>query len=208
MTESLPPPGDPPSGEPSRTKRVVHTEHKQPLLRNGIICAAVGLAALIGGAVMFSALQAAQVLSPIADADVGDSLTFNADGDSYALVLKRGELSDENIVDRLVRDTTCTVTASDGSSRRVEGARQATSSQTDFGASIGTFTVPDGPTQVTCVGEGSRLAFDRYAVAYERKKAVYASYGIMALGLVLGLLGGWLIKRAWNGISVIERVPV
>jgi hypothetical protein len=30
----------------------------------------------------------------------------------------------------------------------------------------------------------------------------------MALGLVLGLLGGWLIKRAWNGISVIERVPV
>jgi len=52
----------PEGGEP-RTRRVERSEHRQPLLRNGIICAVVGLAAVIGGAVMFSALQAAQVLS-------------------------------------------------------------------------------------------------------------------------------------------------
>lgn len=194
-------------GEP-RTRRVVRSEHKQPLLRNGIICAAVGLAVLIGGAVLFAALQAAQVLSPIADADVGDTLMFDGVDGSYAIVLKRGEISDENVVDRLVRDTTCTVTASDGTTRTVEGSRQATASQTDFGASIGTFTAPDGPTRVTCVGQGSRLLFDRYAVAPERKGAVYVSYGVIGLGVILGLVGAWLITRAWNASTIIERVPI
>ena len=205
MTDFLPPPVA--GGEPPRTRRVVRTEHKQPLLRNGIICAALGLAAVIGGAVMFSALQAAQVLSPIADADVGDTLTFDGSDGSYAIVLKRGEISDENVVERLVGDTTCTVVASDGTTRTLDGSRQGTASQTDFGASVGTFTAPDGPTQVTCIGYGSRLLFDRYAVAPERKRALYVSYGILAFGLVAGLLGGVLIKRAWNGTSVIERVP-
>lgn len=190
------------------TRRVVRTKHRQPLLRNGIICAAVGLALLIGGAAMFSLLQAVQVLAPIADADVGDSVTFEAGDESYALVLKRGEISDEAIVNDLVRQTTCTVVASDGSTRTIEGSRQATSSQTDFGASIGTFTVPKGQTQVTCVGTGARLLFDRYAVAPERKAAVYVSYGLIALGLIVGLIGVPLIKRAWNGESTIERVPV
>ena len=110
----------PEGGEP-RTRRVERSEHRQPLLRNGIICAVVGLAAVIGGAVMFSALQAAQVLSPIADADVGDTLTFDGDDGNYAVVLKRGEISDENVVERLVRDTTCTVIASDGTTRRSKG---------------------------------------------------------------------------------------
>ncbi len=205
MTDFLPPPVA--GGEPPRTRRVVRTEHKQPLLRNGIICAALGLAAVIGGAVMFSALQAAQVLSPIADADVGDTLTFDGDDGSYAIVLKRGEISDENVVESLVRDTTCTVVASDGTTRTIKGSRQGTASQTDFGASIGTFTAPDGPTQVTCIGTGSRLLFDRYAVAPERKGALYVSYGILGFGLIVGLLGGSLIKRAWNGTSVVERVP-
>lgn len=214
MTHSFPGPlpGGEPEGvtgaEPPRTRRVVRTEHKQPLMKIGIMCAVLGLGALIGGAVMFSALQAAQVLSPIADADVGDTLTFDGDDGNYAIVLKRGELSDENIVDRLVRDTTCTVVASDGTTRTIEGSRQASASQTDFGASIGTFTAPDGPTQVTCVGTGSRLAFDRYAVAPERKAALYVSYGVIGLGIVVGLVGMSLIKRAWNGTSIIERVPV
>lgn len=206
MTDAFPEPAV--GGEPPRTRRVVRAEHKQPLLRNGIVCAAAGLAALIGGSLMFSALQAAQVLAPIADADVGDTLTFDGDDSNYAIVLKRGEISDENVVERLVRDTTCTVVASDGSTRTIEGSRQASASQTDFGASIGTFTAPDGPTQVTCTGEGSRLAFDRFAVAPERKAALYVAYGIIALGLILGFVGGLLIKRAWNGVSVIERVPV
>jgi len=205
MTDSLPPP--PPGVEPQRTRRVVRTSHTQPLLRIGFICAAVGLAAVIGGAVMYSALQAAQVLTPIADADVGDTLTFDGDDGRYAIVLKRGEVSDENIVERLVRDTTCTVVASDGTTRTVDGSRQASSSQTDFGASIGTFTAPDGPTQVTCIGTGSRLLFDRYAVAPERKGALYVSYGILGFGVIVGLLGMSLIKRAWNGTSVVERVP-
>lgn len=209
MTDSvLPPPGRPAGDDAPRTRRVVHSEHKQPLLRNGIICAVVGLAAVIGGAVMFSALQAAQVLSPIADADVGESVTFDGNDGSYAIVLKRGELNDDNVVERLVRDTTCTVVASDGSTRTIEGSRQATALQTDFGASIGTFTAPDGPIQVTCVGTGSRLLIDRYAVAPERERAVFVAYGIIAFGVIAGLLGAALIKRAWNGISVIERVPV
>lgn len=204
MSESAP---DPAIGDAPRTRRVVRSEHKQPLLRYGLVCAAVGLGAVIGGAVMFSVVQATQVLSPIADADVGDALTFDGDDDSYVIVLKRGELSDENIVDRLVRDTSCTVTASDGTTRTIDGARQATSSQTDFGASIGTFTAPDGPTQVTCIGTGSRLALDRYAVAPERKGAVIASYAVMGLGLLLGLVGAGMIKRAWNGTTIVERVP-
>ncbi|MCY7297877.1 MAG: hypothetical protein LH616_01530 [Ilumatobacteraceae bacterium] len=209
MTDSVPPPpaSETSGGDASRTRRVVRTEHKQPLLRNGIICAAVGLGAVIGGAVMFSALQAAQVLSPIADADMGDTLTFDGEDGSYAIVLKRGEISDENVVDRLVRDTTCIVVASDGTTRTIEGSRQASSSQTDFGASIGTFTAPDGPTQVTCVGTGSRLLLDRYAVAPERKAALYVSYGILAFGVIVGLVGISLIKRAWNSTSVVERVP-
>jgi len=187
----------------------VRTEHRQPLLRNGIVCAAAGLATLIGGVAMFSLLQAAQVLSPIADADVGDSLTFDADGDeSYALVLKRGEISDEGTVDRLVANTTCTILSSDGTTRTVDGSKQASSSQTDFGASLGTFTTPKGPTQVTCVGQGSRLVFDRYAVAPERKGAVYVSYGLIGVGLLLGLAGSSLIKRGWNGSTSVERVPV
>lgn len=206
-----PPPGDQPAGDRGgpRTKRVVRTEHRQPLLRNGIVCAAAGLATLIGGVAMFSLLQAAQVLSPIADADVGDSLTFDADGDeSYALVLKRGEISDEGTVDRLVANTTCTILTSDGTTRTVDGSKQASSSQTDFGASLGSFTTPKGTTQVTCVGQGSRLVFDRYAVAPERKGAVYVSYGLIGVGLLLGLAGSSLIKRGWNGSTSVERVPV
>jgi len=61
---------------------------------------------------------------------------------------------------------------------------------------------------VTCVGEGSRLALDRYAVAPERKTALYVAYGVIGLGVIVGLAGVSLIKRAWNGTSVIERVPV
>ena len=197
-----------PDGEAPRTKRVVRSSHKQPLLRNGIVCAAVGLAALIGGAVMFSALQATQVLSPIADADVGDTVTFDGDDGSYVIVLKRGEMSNEGTVNRLVAATTCTVVASDGTTRTIDGSRQAVASQTDFGASIGTFTAPDGPTQVTCVGQGGRLIFDRFAVAPERKGVLYVAYGALALGVILGIVGGSLITRAWNGTSVIERVPV
>ncbi len=209
MTDSLPPPppGGPAGGSASRTRRVVHTEHKQPLLRNGIICAVVGLAAVIGGAVMYSLLQATQVMSPITDADVGDTLTFDGDDGSYAIVFKRGELSDENIVDRLVSNTTCTVVASDGTTRTIDGSRQASSSQTDFGASIGTFSAPDGPTTVTCVGTGSRLIFDRFAVAPEHQTVLFVSYGVLGFGLIVGLLGISLIKRAWNGTAVIERVP-
>lgn len=195
--------------QPAATRRVVRTEHRDTLLRAGIVCAVLGLGAVIGGAITFSVLQATQVLSSIADADVGDTVTFQAEGDDgYALVLMRGEISDEGTVERLVRDTTCTIVGSDGNTRTVEGSRQFSSSQTDFGASIGTFTVPPGATEVTCVGEGSRLVFDRYAVAPERKTAQIVSYVIIGLGVVVGLVGVSMITRAWNGRSVVERVPV
>jgi hypothetical protein len=196
------------SDEPPRTKRVVRTERRQRPLRAGIVASVAGLGAIVGGAVMFSAVQASQVLSPIADADVGDTLTFEADGGSYALVLKRGEISDENVVSRLVSDTTCTVVASDATTRTVDGSRQFSSSQTDFGASIGTFSAPKGTTKVTCVGEGSRLAFDRYAVAPERTTAQIIAFVILGVGLLAAAAGAWLIVVGLRGRSIVERVPV
>ena len=196
-----------PADAPGQTRRVVRSEHRQRPLRAGIACAVLGLALVIGGAVMFSVLHATQVLASIADADMGEAITFEAESKSYALVLIRGEINDENVVSRLVANTTCTVTASDGSTRTVRGSRQFESTQSDFGASIGSFDVPSGTTEVRCVGEGSRNIFDRYAVAPERLAARIVSYVLIGLGIVLGLVGAWLIKIGWRGQTVVERVP-
>lgn len=204
---NAPSPFDAPAGGPAPTRRVVRAEHRQRPLRAGIVCVVLGLGLIIGGAVMFSVVQATQVLASIADADMGETITFEAESKSYSLILIRGEINDENVVDRLVANTTCTVTASDGTTRSVDGSSQFDSTQTDFGASIGSFDVPSGTTEVRCVGEGSRNIFDRYAVAPERLAAKIVAYVLIGLGFVLGLVGIWLIKIGWRGKTVVERVP-
>ena len=41
-----------------------------------------------------------------------------------------------------------------------------------------------------------------------RSAVLYVTYGVIGLGLAAGLIGASLIRRAWNALSIIERVPV
>ena len=70
------------------------------------------------------------------------------------------------------------------------------------------YVATGGSTTVTCVGEGSRLLLDRYAVASDHRAAKIVAFVIIGVGVVLGVVGGWLIKIGWKGRTVVERVPV
>ncbi len=58
------------------------------------------------------------------------------------------------------------------------------------------------------MGAGSRLVLDRFVIAPERKSAQIVAFVIIGLGIVLCLLGAWLIVIGVRDRSVVERVPV
>jgi hypothetical protein len=194
---------------PPATRRVVRTERRQGPFRAGVILCVAGLAALVAGGLLLTGTQAAEVLGATGRAEVGSPITFDAEARRYALVYVRGELDSEQFIERAVTNLTCTVTAEDGSTQTVRGSRQTTASETEFGSSIGSFDAVAGRTEVLCTwiqDPGGLL--QNYAVAPQRTAAEIASYVLLGLGVLLGVIGAVLLVIGIRGRAVIERRPV
>jgi hypothetical protein len=194
---------------PTATRRVVRNERRQGPLRAGLVLCVVGLGSLVGGGLLLTGTQAAEVLAATGRAEVGSPITFDAEARRYALVFIRGEADTEQFIERAVTNLTCAVTAEDGSTQTVKGSRQANADETSFGASIGSFDAAAGRTEVLCTwirDPGGIL--QNYAVAPERTAAKIASYVLLGLGVLLGIIGAVLLIIGFRGRTVIERKSI
>ncbi len=140
-------------------------------------------------------------------AKVGDPIQFAADDATYTLVLLRGDIANTDDMERAVGNIDCEVTFADGTTATVDGSSQAVAEVTDAGSTIGTFDAVAGAATVLCSSSTpSRLVLDVYAVAQERTTLKYASYGLMAAGLLAGAVAVGLIIIGVRGRTVFDPV--
>lgn len=183
---------------------VIVRERRQRPLIAGVVLAAVGIGLVVIGSLVLTGVQAVQVIGADARADYGDPVTFDAEsGRTYDVVYLVVDIRLTTTIERIVADTRCEITSTDGTTQTISGARQGVSLETDVGATIGNFQVPEGPTTVVCDFESSGGGFvSKYAVAEARATAKYVAYGVIAVAAIAGLVGAFLIKVGLAGRAV------
>lgn len=205
----VPGPGTAPPTSGVPTRRVVVTERRTRPLRAGIVLAALGVLCFLGGVLTTVVVENAEVLAAVDRAEVGNPIRFDAEARSYSLVFIRGEIDTEEFRSRAVSALECTITDAAGATQVVEGSRQAVFSQSALGSSIGTFDATGGPTVVVCEfrrDPGGIL--QNYAVAENHATTKIVSWVAIALGAILGTIGGVLVGIGLRGRAVVTRVPV
>jgi hypothetical protein len=202
-------PFDPFDGAPATTRRVVRTERLRLPLVAGAVLGAIGLiAALVGAAILYLA-QSAEVLAAVGRADVGESIVFDADDGSHALVFMPSIPAHDGYRRTAMSNLVCDIVGPDGSTQTVRGSRQETAIVTDFGWSIGSFVATGGATEVRCSfarDPGGDLRM--YAVAPERSGSKSIGSMLITSGFVVALIGAALIAYGWRGRSIVEHLPI
>lgn len=190
-----------PNPAPPATPLRVRTERRRRPLIVGVVTAVAAVAMLVAGGLVMNVNPALTVTAG-SRAALGTPITFTAEDATYRLVLIRADISDINVMDRAVAETDCVATFADGSSTRVDGARQTVSETTSVGSSIGSFDAVKGPTTVVC---RTRTGFvSAYAVAKERASLTVLSYSLIGAGLLAGAVAVGLIVIGVRGRATFE----
>lgn len=192
------------AGSTDSGRTVIVRERRQRPLVAGVVLAAVGIGFVVIGYLVLTGVQAVQIIGADARADYGDPVTFDAEsGRTYDVLYLLADIRLTTTIERIVADTRCEVTSSDGTTQTVNGARQGVSLETEVGATIGNFQVPEGPTTVLCDFKRSGGGFvSKYAVAKSRATLTYVAYGIIAAAVIAALVGAYLIKLGLEGRTV------
>jgi hypothetical protein len=183
------------AGGPPVPTRPPQGRRRWGLMVLGIAVAAVGLVALIGGAVAGAIDQTRSSADPIAESRTPQPLVFDAENETY-LVSISGERFGADV--SIVSNTRCTIEQSDGSTAELNGAVQAIGETTGNIAKVGSFEGFPGETTVTCVSSRQDVRF------FVDDEGDLHRYGTIALlvGAVIALAGTGLIL-----VGVFTRKP-
>lgn len=185
--------------------RFVRSEPRWPLIRRGAAVAAVGLALLILGAMLFGGRDALALAAPAARGTIPGEVRFTARDGRYAILLNR--LSPTGPPSSAaVAATTCTVGSSDESSLELRGSRQTSSTESSFGLSIGSFDGVAGPTTVACEYTTSLRGRSRFVVARRGSTVSVAIAALIGGGLLVGLAGAGLVTWGFRHPTVTRGV--
>jgi hypothetical protein len=186
--------------------RTLRRESNRGRIRRGAIAAAAAIGLMVGGLVLGEVRGAITLADPLARGDRGELMTFEASARRYDIIVA---LADPvvGLQEREVNSTRCTVTFADRTTTEIRGDRQGVSEETSFGRTAGYFRAVAGTTTVLCDNLGGSTAFDRFMIAPRTNGLHWASWGLMALGLVVGMVAAWLIHTGVRGRVVFDQPP-
>lgn len=195
--------GEPLGADP--TRRVV-TVRNWRRIKVGIAIAALALVVLLVGALLQVGVIGSQVLRPTARGDVGETVSFEAEARRYDLILVRPDTVIFDEFERIVGRTECQITLGDGSAATVDGGRQAISTETGLGATIGWFDAVAGPTTVRCDNNSVEgVLIGGYTVAESRERLTVLSLAMIVGGILLGIAAALVINSGVRGKAVMTN---
>jgi hypothetical protein len=179
--------------------RTLRRESDPKRLRRGIGVAAVALALAVSGVLVAEFRGAAALIDPVVRGDRGEPMTFEASAQRYDIIVAPSDPL-LGFLDGEVASTRCTVTFADGRAiGELRGDRTGVSEETSFGVRVASFEAAPGPTTVVCDNRGGSRLFPRFLVASHRSGLLWASWGLIGSGVVLGFVAAWLITKGSRG---------
>ena len=161
-------------------------EMRRTWIKVGIVVAALGLIAVIGGGIGLLISRGISSLDPIAEARTPGTATFNAEDKSYDVLLVTGRREPGGSPE----DITCEVTLADGRTVSLDGSAQSSSSEVANTESIGSFDAVPGQTSVYC--EASATTGNKFVIDSDGLLDRIATLALIG-GVVLLVIGAGLI---------------
>jgi hypothetical protein len=204
MTDPAPAPGVDGAPAPAPTRRIVTVRRQRPL-RFGIAGVAVGLLAIVGGALLVSAEQAVQVAAAEGRARVGNPVTFDADEREYAITLTPDPLVGQLTEDR-IGQLDCAVEHPDGTTEQLDPSSAAVRTSTSVGVFAAAFDGRGGPTAVTCTWRGAGASGGSYSVGRTQEAVQIAGIVALVAGVVLLIAGSWAMVVGYRGRPEVQEL--
>jgi hypothetical protein len=207
MTDPEPPsPLEPePTSAPVPTRRIV-TVRNERALRWGWAAVGIGIILVAIGALIGFGSQAIQVAAAKGRAQVGNPVTFDADGGTtYAITLIPEPTTGDFVEDRIAQ-LDCTAKHPGGDTEVLDVSSAAVRTSNSVGVFATDFKGRGGSTTILCDWGGPSDLGGFYAVAKTHKATRYVGTGMLVGGIAIGLLGVGLLVNGYKGRPELQAI--